>query len=315
MILVYADHDRGVLDELSLQAITFARGLTDDVQVVIGGESADVIAALGAFGVSTVHVCAVDDYAPQAIGRAIASLAGSTSPQAILAVGGPRGNEVLAHTSAILNVPMAAECTSVTLGAGQHDVVRNRWGGNLLETATVKSGVLVASIAAHTVSAEPTAAVTANVVAIPVDLAPNDLVVRVLDRVGGGGGGVSLAEAKVIVSGGRGVGGPEGFDSLEQLAELLGGTIGCSRVVTSNGWRPHHEQVGQTGTKVAPDLYIACGISGATQHIAGCRNSKTIIAINTDPEAPIMAFAHYAIVGDVSSIMPALVEATRSAKG
>jgi len=145
-------------------------------------------------------------------------------------------------------------------------------------------------------------------------LADADTAVRVVDRVGEGAAGVGLAEARVIVSGGRGVGGPEGFTVLEELAELLDGAIGCSRVVTSNGWRPHNEQVGQTGTKVAPDLYIAAGISGATQHIAGMRTSKTIVAINTDKDAPIMGYAHYAVIGDLHTILPALVAATRAAK-
>ena len=129
------------------------------------------------------------------------------------------------------------------------------------------------------------------------------------------GGGVSLTDAKVIVSGGRGVGGPEGFGILEELAGLLEGTVGCSRVVTSSGWRPHAEQVGQTGTKVAPDLYLACGISGAMQHIAGCKNSKTIVVINTDPEAPILGYADYAIIGDLHKVIPALTAAVKAARG
>jgi electron transfer flavoprotein alpha subunit len=184
----------------------------------------------------------------------------------------------------------------------------------LLETAIVHAPTLMVTMAPHVVTArESTAA--GEVRRFTPDLQPGDTLVKVVDRVGSGGGGVGLADAKVIVSGGRGVGGPEGFASLEQLADLLGGTIGCSRVVTSAGWRPHSEQVGQTGTKVAPDLYIACGISGATQHIAGCRSSKTIIAINTDKDSPIMGYAHYAVIGDLHSVLPALVEATRAAKG
>ena len=126
--------------------------------------------------------------------------------------------------------------------------------------------------------------------------------------------GVSLAEAKVVVSGGRGVGSADGFGMLEELAGLLDAAVGCSRVVTSAGWRPHTDQVGQTGTKVSPDLYIACGISGATQHIAGCKGAKKILAINTDAEAPILASADYAVIGDLSEIVPAITAELRRAR-
>jgi electron transfer flavoprotein alpha subunit len=119
-------------------------------------------------------------------------------------------------------------------------------------------------------------------------------------------GKVSLAEARVVVGGGRGVGSAEGFKPLEELADLLGGTVGCSRAVTSLGWRPHADQVGQTGTRIAPEIYIACGVSGATQHMVGAKGSKRILAINTDPEAPIVAKATYAIIGDLHEIVPAL---------
>ena len=128
------------------------------------------------------------------------------------------------------------------------------------------------------------------------------------------GGGVSLAEAKVVVSGGRGVGSKEGFAIIEELAGLLGARVGCSRVVTSAGWRPHTDQVGQTGTKISPDLYIACGICGATQHMAGCKGAKRILAINADPEAPIMSLADYAVVGDLKEIVPAISAEIRKAQ-
>jgi electron transfer flavoprotein alpha subunit len=138
-----------------------------------------------------------------------------------------------------------------------------------------------------------------------------DLLVRVAEHVEAVSTGISLAEAKVVVSGGRGVGSAEGFGMLEELAELLHAAVGCSRVVTSAGWRPHTDQVGQTGTKVSPDLYIACGISGATQHVAGCKGAKKILAINSDAEAPILASADYAVIGDLAEIVPAITAELR----
>ncbi|MBM3559984.1 MAG: electron transfer flavoprotein subunit alpha/FixB family protein [Alphaproteobacteria bacterium] len=319
MILVYVDHDRGVLDELSLQAVSAAVALGQPVEaVLVGADAVTAAPRLGEFGVTTAHI-AVDprlaDYAPQAAGRAVAELATSLSSAAVLAVGSPRGNEVLAHVGAILDLPFAADCTAISLGSGSFDVTRNRWAGNVIEEAVVHAPTLIASTSPHAFTAEPvTGSAPATVQEFTPALTDADVAVRIVERTGGGGGGgVGLAEAKVVVSGGRGVG-EGGFGPLEELAELLGGAVGCSRVVTSAGWRPHAEQVGQTGTKVAPDLYIACGISGATQHIAGCKNAKTMIAINTDPEATIMSYADYAIVGDVSTVLPAIVDAVRAAK-
>ena len=136
-----------------------------------------------------------------------------------------------------------------------------------------------------------------------------------VERVDTSTGGLSLAEAPVVVSGGRGVGSAEGFAPLEELAGLLGGVVGCSRAVTSAGWRPHTDQVGQTGTKISPELYIPCGISGATQHMAGCKGAKKLLAINSDPEAPIMASADYAVIGDVLEIVPAITAELRRVRG
>ena len=319
MILVLVDHDRGELDQLSLRALTAARKLGQDVEaIVIGKEGAALAGIVGEYGAKVLHVAShanLTDYTPMASGRALKDLVEKLKPSAVLAAGSPRGNEQLAHLAAFLDLPMAAECSEITLGSPHH-VLRARWAGNLIESANVHADLLIASVLAFSTEPESANGGAATVVDFEPALEPSDYAVKVLSRdAGESKGGVTLNDAKVIVSGGRGVGGPDGFGQIEELANLLGGTVGCSRVVTSSGWRPHAEQVGQTGTKVAPDLYIAAGISGAMQHIAGMKNSKTIVVINTDPEAPILSYADYAIIGDLHQVIPALTSAIRQAKG
>ncbi len=322
MVLVLVDHDHGQLDELSLQAVTYGRALAASTgesldALVVGADGSGVAEALAAHGVATVHIAVHDrltDYAPLASARAAAEVASRTEASVVLATGSPRGNEVLAHLGAITDLPVAADCVKVTPGSPTK-VERARWGGSLMEEANLHGSPALVSLVPHTIVAEPDGAGAGTVAEFTPQLSDADLLVIAKPAAAAEEStGVSLADAKVIVSGGRGVGSADGFAPLEELAELLGGTIGCSRVVTGNGWRPHTEQVGQTGTKVAPDLYIACGISGATQHIAGCRNSKTMIVINTDPEAAIMGYADYAIIGDIGKVLPAIIEETRKAK-
>jgi electron transfer flavoprotein alpha subunit len=318
MILVLVDHDRGEIDPLSLRALTAARNLGQPVSAVVMGSAGSALAGIvGEYGAETLYVAnhpELNDYAPRATGKALVDLVATTKPAAVLAAGSPRGNEQLAHLASFLDLPMAAECMSITLGA-PHQVTRARWAGNLIESANVNADLFIGSIFAFSTEAKSAGGSPATVSEFTPNLAPEDYLVKVLGRESGESkaGGVTLADAKVIVSGGRGVGSSEGFAIIEELAGLLGGTVGCSRVVTSSGWRPHADQVGQTGTKVAPDLYIAAGISGAIQHIAGMKNSKTIIVINTDPEAPILQYADYAVIGDLHKVLPALSAAIREA--
>jgi electron transfer flavoprotein alpha subunit len=282
-------------DELSLQALALARTLGGPVHAVsIGGEAQVAVDAL--------HVAEIEgSYAPAAWSAAVVQLIHQLAPTHVLAAGSDRGNEVLAHVAARLELPFAANCTEANDG----EVTRMRWGGSLLEQARLHAPTKLLTAAPHAVAAEPAGA-PVSVERFAPQLAEADLAVRVVGRVESASTGVSLAEAKVVVSGGRGVGSAEGFGIIEELAGLLGGAVGCSRVVTSAGWRPHSDQVGQTGTKISPDLYIACGISGATQHIAGCKGAKRILAINEDAEAPILASADYAVIGDLHAIVPAI---------
>jgi electron transfer flavoprotein alpha subunit len=302
-------------DELSGQALTFARGLGDDVQAVVIGAAA-VPAGLGKYGVSVAHVASgLDAYAPAAWAQAIVEVVERTAPAAVMGPGTDRGNEVLAHVAAKTDQPMAANCVSVTPG-DPATLTRVRWGGSLLEEARLHGSPMLLTVAPHAVAAETVAgepAATATSEFTPV-IADADLVACVSERAGAAASGLSLTDADVVVSGGRGVGSAEGFVVIEELADLLGGAVGCSRAVTSAGWRPHTDQVGQTGTKISPEIYIACGISGATQHMAGCKGAKKLLAINPDGDASIFANADYAVIGDLHEVVPAISAQIRKAR-
>jgi electron transfer flavoprotein alpha subunit len=285
MVLLYAERSD---DELFRQAVTFARTLADD----------------------DLHSVAIDDndgYSPDGSASALANLIRERVPSAVVAPGTDRGNEGLAHVAAELDLPMAASCTSVTPG-DPLTLTRVRWGGSLLEEARLHGAPALLTVAAHAVAADSAAIDTESVPAA-------DGRVRVSEKVTATSAGISLADADVVVSGGRGVGSAEGFAILEELADLLNAAVGCSRAVTSAGWRPHTDQVGQTGTKVSPSLYIACGISGATQHMAGCKGAKKLLAINPDREASIFANADYAVIGDLHEVVPAISAEIRKTRG
>ena len=185
-------------------------------------------------------------------------------------------------------------------------------GRSLLEDATLTAGLPILSCALHAYPADAAAGAPTDPPVtefVPV-LGPEAGRTRIVDRVQVAEG-ITLTTAPVVVSGGRGVGSEAGFAAIEALAELLGAAVGCSRVVTNQGWRPHADQVGQTGKRVAPDLYIACGISGAIQHWVGMQAAKHVLAINTDPDAPMVTKADYAVIGDLHEIVPAIVEELR----
>jgi electron transfer flavoprotein alpha subunit len=290
MVLVFAERSD---DDLFRQALAFARGLGDDDVQAVG----------------------VDDpagYSPDGWAAALAGVAGERAPAVVVGPGTERGNEVLAHIAAILDLPMAANCTSATPG-DPLTLTRVRWGGSLLEESRLHGTPALLTVAPHAVAADSAAESAAEAVELIPPAA--DARVRASERVETVTAGVSLADADVVVSGGRGVGSAEGFAVIEELAALLGAAVGCSRAVTSAGWRPHTDQVGQTGTKISPSLYIACGISGATQHMAGCKGAKKLMAINPDNEASIFAGADYAVIGDLHEVVPAISAEIRKTRG
>lgn len=315
-VLVYLEHTGGAVDEPSLQAATLARSLASGAASVAGVVASNsLLQALDPPPpVDAVHVGVHEvfgSYAPRAVAEAIVELAERLSATAVVGPGTERGNEVVAHVAALLGLPLAANCVAVN----GSEVTRVRWGGSLLEVAHLDAVVMLLTVQPHAVAAQGGADSAPTVETFTPSLTDAAQALRVVDRIDASVGGISLADAKVVVSGGRGAGSADGFAPIEELAELLGAAVGCSRAVTMAGWRPHTDQVGQTGTKIAPDLYVACGISGATQHMAGCKGAKRLLAINADREAPILQSADYAVIGDMHEIVPAISAAIRAARG
>ena len=317
-VLVVVEHDRGAIAPATWEAMTSARTVATQLQVdvealTIGAPADHLTADLGTFGATTVHQAhddLLDDYGPEAWGEVVAQAVRELSPAVVLATGTDRGNEVMAQAAARLDAPFCANVTEFRVG-DTFEVTRVRWGGSLLEHASVDADVPLVSVAHHSVEATPAAtAAAAAVSTLSVSLDPSLARTRVVARVEREAG-VTLATAPVVVGGGRGVGSPEGVAPLQELAEELGGVVGCSRAVTNNGWRNHTDQVGQTGTRIAPDVYLACGISGAIQHWVGAMASKHIIAINTDPQANMVTKAGYAVIADLHTMIPAITEEIR----
>jgi electron transfer flavoprotein alpha subunit len=311
-VLVVVDHDRGELDEVSLQAIGAAAGLAGPVGAVVMGAAG---AGLAITGVSTIHVAeheVLDDYAPEAWAEAVCELIRTGGATVVVAVGTERMNEVLAHVGARLDLPMVSNVTAIDDSSDIWNVTRVRWGGSLLEDATLEASTKLLTVAPHAFTAPSgeTSPVSSYSPAISESASRS----RVVDRVTLAEG-ITLTTAPIVVSGGRGMGSAENFSMLEELASMVGGAVGCSRVATNNGWRSHSDQVGQTGTRVAPELYIACGISGAIQHWVGMMASKRVLAINTDREASMVTKADYAVIGDALEVIPAVIAEIKSRQG
>ena len=327
MILALVEHVDGRPERLSLEALSLARRLGTETgepvhAILLGPGAGDGATQLVGQGVTAAHV--VEDnrlaaFAPVAWAGAIAQLTTTRGPSIVVAAGSDRGNEVMAHLAARMDLPLAANVTDVTAASVGEPLrlTRQRWAGSLLEDAVLDAPTNLLTVAPHAVAIADAAAGEAAPIVEPFapTLTDDDLRVVVARRLEPDRAGISLTDARVVVGGGRGVGSPEAFSELEELAALLGAAVGVSRVVTSSGWRPHSQQIGQTGLRIAPDLYIACGISGAIQHIVGAKAAKRILAINTDPDAPIMSVADYAVIGDLHQVVPAISAEIRRVTG
>ncbi len=326
MILVLIETDADGLSVTSAETLTFARRMAEGsgrgpVEAVLARPADDaeqqaLSSQLGTLGVARLHV-ADDDrltvYGAAAWAAAMQAAGAGSGADTVLAAGTPRGSEVLAHVATRLGVAMAANVVSVD-SAEPLQVSRQVMGGSVLEEMALTDATAVLTVAGHATDPEPAAeATTPQISTYQPGLTDADLVGQVRrTHAAQGEDTAALTKARVVVGAGRGVGSADGFGEVLELTELLGGSLGVSRVVTNLGWRPHHEQVGQTGSRISPDVYLACGISGAIQHWAGCQSAKTIIAVNTDPDAPMVTKADYAVIGDLHEVIAAVNDEIRA---
>lgn len=323
-ILVLAEMRAGQLKRPTLEAVSAARALADElecrVDVLALGPSASAAAgALGAHGADRLLACEahwLDLYAPEAYAAAIAEAARNTSARIVLAAGSSLGRDALPRAAAKLS----AACLSdlVEIEARPDGVVRGRrpvYSGKAMAWVSARTAPVLATLRPNAFPVrERAGGRDAQVVPFPPPLGPERLRVRAVRLERPPEQEVDVAEAPIVVSGGRGLRAPENFALVRDLANALGGAVGASRAVVDAGWMPHAHQVGQTGKVVSPALYIACGISGAIQHLAGMSSSQVIVAINKDREAPIFRVADYGVVGDLFEIVPRLAREVRRLK-
>lgn len=318
MILAFIEHEDGAMSAGTLQMLACARRLSAEtgapLHAAMIGARAD---SAGKQGISHVYLFdhpSLNEYAPAAWARSLSGIVQQRRPAIFMAAGTDRGNELMAWCGAMTGLPVAVNCLRVNPGE-PCQVLRQRYGGSLLEEANLNGSTKLLTTALHVFEAsEDGSAADPSVEAIPAAAAEKDLRARVVAREQTHSIGVNLHTARVVVGGGRGVGSAEGFRVLEEFAGEINGAVGGSRVATNNGWRPHAVQVGLTGNRIAPDLYIACGISGAIQHQVGCKGAKRILVINKDREAPFFRRADFGVVGDLHEILPALTAEIRKRK-
>jgi electron transfer flavoprotein alpha subunit len=322
-ILAHAETRAGELRKVALEAVTAARALANKVggevhAIMFGGPGiASKAAQLGQHGADVVVVVEHPGFAnrnPEAEAATVALRARSGGYRAVVMSASQQGRDLAPRVAAKLAAPIASDVVSVEIQGDAMTVRKPVYAGKVVATLTISGSPAVVTLRPGQITAAANARPGRVETARPaVDPSTSRVVVREL--VQQGRGRPDLGEAPIIVAGGRGLKAAENFKLVEELADAFGNAaVGATRAVTDEGWRPHSDQIGQTGRSVSPDLYVAVGISGAIQHLAGMRTSKTIVAINKDKEAPIFKVADYGIVGDVFEIVPALTQAVREAR-
>jgi electron transfer flavoprotein alpha subunit len=314
-VLVFAEQRDGVLKKVAFEML----GAGSQLAAALGGnvEAALLGANLGAlpdtlaqYGASKVYVAddpALAPYSSEGYANVLSDLIEELEPAIVLIGATAMGKDLAPRLAANLGTGLASDCTALEIEDGRLVATRPIFAGKVLARVKLNGDPQMATLRPNVLAApEPDLAAKAAVE--PVSAKVGELRARVVDIAAAGEGEIDVAEADIIVSGGRGVGGPEGFEPIRSLARTLGAAVGASRAAVDAGWIEHAHQVGQTGKTVTPNLYIACGISGAIQHLAGMKTAKVIVAVNKDAEAPIFKIANYGVVGDLFETVPALEE-------
>ena len=321
MILALIEHDRGIISPYSLQLLTYVHELAVSESkpvkaVVIGQDVHTFNSELSKYSpdeIIFIEDKRLENFNSEAWAECIIQLASAKEPSIIMAAATDKSNEVLAHVGARLDLPMSAY-TSAIQGGEEKKITRLRWGSSLLEETVLKGKPLLITLATNLVKAKEISGKVPMIEKFQVELSDKLFRVKLTGREENTDLGTSLTSASIVIGGGRGVGSEDGFAVLEELAVCIDGAVGGSRVATNNGWIPHTKQVGLTGNRIAPKLYIACGISGAVQHLVGCKGAKKIMVINNDPHAPFFAKADYGIIGDLHEILPAITQELKKNK-
>lgn len=319
-ILAFAEQQNGSLKKGAFEVVSASRSLAEStgaelVTVIVGDNVSGLADALGGFGASDVILVEesrLADYSPRAVARAVAEVARNEGADIVVTSHSAHGKDLAPRVAVKLEAGLIPDAIAFDVDGSTVTYTRPVFAGKGRSDVRATTGIHVVSLRPNVFTAtrvdSPTQVSTRRA---SIDFPENSFAERVVETKVSGEK-KDVADADVIVSGGRGLKGPENFHLVEELADALGGAVGASRAVVDAGWRPHSEQVGQTGKTVSPSLYVACGISGAVQHLAGMSSSKYIVAINKDREAPIFGVADYGIVGDVFDILPLLTDEIRS---
>lgn len=321
-ILAFAEQRENKVKKPGMEVVRAARTLADEigaeVVTLIVGESVQTIAPeLGGYGAKRIVVvehAKLKFYSTTAYAKIVAEVAKKEQADVVMIPATAMGRDLAPRVAVKLEAGLASDCTALRVEGGEIIAARPVYAGKALTDVKVTSTAKVFTLRPNVFNAGVSDGIAAQVEKADIPLSEEDFTSAV-QEVKTASGKLDVAEANIIVSGGRGLKGPEHFHLLEELAEVLGAAVGASRAVVDAGWRPHDEQVGQTGKTVSPSLYVAVGISGAIQHLAGMSSSKYIVAINKDKEAPIFQVADYGIVGDAFEVLPALTSEAKKLLG